>query len=139
MPSYIEIEQNGSFPAASAAGRVVLGINLNGQVVTTNSSGVTTSVTDSNNYRTLTDADSGTTLLTTDYILFISTNTTPTFALPSVATMIGKTMIVIKNGGSGTVSLTGSIVGGSTYTISSTYGAVTLISDGSLWNIVSSK
>ncbi len=44
MPSYIELDKQGSFPSSSNAGKVILGVNTSGQVITTNSSGQTSPV-----------------------------------------------------------------------------------------------
>jgi hypothetical protein len=39
MPSYIELDKQGSFPASSNSGKVILGINSNNQLQLTNNSG----------------------------------------------------------------------------------------------------
>ena len=41
MPSYIELDKNGSFPSSSNVGRVVLGVNTSGEIVTTDNNGLT--------------------------------------------------------------------------------------------------
>ena len=44
MPSYIELDKQGSFPAASNVGKTILGINSNGTLQLTNSNGASTNV-----------------------------------------------------------------------------------------------
>jgi uncharacterized delta-60 repeat protein len=41
MPNYIELDKQASFPASSNVGKLILGVNTNGYVTTTNSNGVT--------------------------------------------------------------------------------------------------
>ncbi len=43
MPSYIELDQNTTFPSASAAGKLVFGVNPSNEVVLVDSNGVTSS------------------------------------------------------------------------------------------------
>jgi hypothetical protein len=44
MPSYIELDKQGSFPPSSNVGKVILGVNSSGNVTLTNESGTTTPV-----------------------------------------------------------------------------------------------
>ena len=44
MPSYIEIDKSGSFPAASNDSKIILGIDTNGQIALTDNAGNTTPV-----------------------------------------------------------------------------------------------
>ena len=45
MPSYIEIDKSGSFPAASNVGKIVFGIDTNGDIALTDDTGTTRPVT----------------------------------------------------------------------------------------------
>ena len=45
MPSYIELDKQSSFPAASNVGKVILGISSSGAICVTNSDGTTSNPT----------------------------------------------------------------------------------------------